>query len=50
MNDDDDDSDMGDDEIDPKILNNRTSVVKFLLENGATPDVSELEMNIGPLE
>jgi ankyrin repeat protein len=24
--------------------------VKFLLENGATPDVSGLEMNIGPLE
>jgi hypothetical protein len=30
-------------------LATRTSIVKFLLENGANPNVTGLNMNIGPL-
>lgn len=34
----------------PMTENTRTSVVKFLLENGASANVSGLDLNIGPLE
>jgi ankyrin repeat protein len=34
----------------PMTKNTRTSVVKFLLENGASANVSGLDLNIGPLE